>query len=511
MTTRPAADQDTWNGVALLLLALCLLLFAWESRCVHSQLDDSYISYRYAQNLADGHGLVFNAGERVEGFSNLLWTLLVAGGIALGGKAESIGHILGALSGAALLVGTCLYAALILPRDKQCLAGLAPALVLASNSFASWTASGLETSLFAALVTFALIAQATGRIGQATALCVLATLTRPDGVLIAAVVVGWDFLSRLRKDPDLLRDLRTWLPGLTYAGSILGLTCFRLVYYGEWVPNTFYAKVGGLPLSLGFWYVVSFLADGPGLLLLAVPFSFRGERKPWPGALFTLIVLIYLVYVGGDVFKNGRFLLPVLPFLVAASLRGTLAVWTRVRIAGAALALCVPAFVIWSLFVSIVIAGPDPHLALRIDNLPHSAKREDARRFNFLTDDQVKAQVHHIAALPTPVDLVAHTAIGRFGYYSGLPVLDLLGLVDPRVARSSERGSGAKLPGHQRSNVEYVFSRNPDLIVIPHPKARRDSFVLPAVAALWADPRLEERYRWDRKIKAYRRLMPDAE
>jgi hypothetical protein len=123
----------------------------------------------------------------------------------------------------------------------------------------------------------------------------------------------------------------------------------------------------------------------------------------------------------------------------------------------------------------------------------------------------VKAQVHHIAALPTPVDLVAHTAIGRFGYYSGLPVLDLLGLVDPHVARSSERRSGTRLPGHQSSNVEYVFSRDPDLLVIPHPKARRDAFGLPAVAALWADPRLEKRYRWDQNIKAYRRLMPDAE
>ena len=71
------------------------LFFCWAVCCCYilyefiqptSQADDAYISYRYAQNLVDGHGLIFNVGERVEGYSNLLWTLIVAGGIALGCK-----------------------------------------------------------------------------------------------------------------------------------------------------------------------------------------------------------------------------------------------------------------------------------------------------------------------------------------------------------------------------------------------------------------------------------------
>ena len=59
-------------------------MFLYESWSVHPQLDDAYISYRYALNLVEGRGLVFNPGEYVEGYTNLLWTLLVAGGLALG-------------------------------------------------------------------------------------------------------------------------------------------------------------------------------------------------------------------------------------------------------------------------------------------------------------------------------------------------------------------------------------------------------------------------------------------
>src|SRR5690606_38133881 len=47
--------------------------------------DDAFISFRYAQNLVEGHGLVYNPGERVEGYTNFLWTVLAAGVIAFGG------------------------------------------------------------------------------------------------------------------------------------------------------------------------------------------------------------------------------------------------------------------------------------------------------------------------------------------------------------------------------------------------------------------------------------------
>jgi hypothetical protein len=109
--------------------------------------------------------------------------------------------------------------------------------------------------------------------------------------------------------------------------------------------------------------------------------------------------------------------------------------------------------------------------------------------------------------LEPPVQLVATVSIGRFGYYSGLPILDLVGLVDPAIARSRKELPGRKIPGHQRVDTDYVFSRDPDVILIPKPGNRR--FVPPAVKSLHADPRLEERYRFDPEIPGFVRRDRD--
>ena len=59
-------------------------------------VDDAYISYRYAENAAKGLGFVFNPGERVEGFTNFLWTLLLAVAFKLGADTVIASKILGA-------------------------------------------------------------------------------------------------------------------------------------------------------------------------------------------------------------------------------------------------------------------------------------------------------------------------------------------------------------------------------------------------------------------------------
>ena len=77
-----------------LMTALAVAFFLTEAWPLRSPLDDAFISFRYAHNLAAGHGLVYNVGERVEGFTNLLWTLLLAGGIRLGFGAPETAHVL---------------------------------------------------------------------------------------------------------------------------------------------------------------------------------------------------------------------------------------------------------------------------------------------------------------------------------------------------------------------------------------------------------------------------------
>ncbi len=267
-------------ALAGLLLVAGIAVFLGESRVRHAQLDDAYISYRYAQNLVEGHGLVYNPGEAVEGITNLLWALLVAVGIALGFKANATGHVLGLVSGVAALLAVWDYARVGLPRSRAWLAALAPWPVLASVSFALWATSGMETALFTAATTAALAAQARGRIGVAMAAAAVATLARPDGVLVAGVVLAFHGVQHRRAGWGAWR----W-PAL-YVIGVAGLVAFRLAYYGSPVPNTFYAKVGGIPLARGFDYLLDFLGQGVGLLVIPAVVAVVRDPRWRPGAAF---------------------------------------------------------------------------------------------------------------------------------------------------------------------------------------------------------------------------------
>ncbi len=482
-------------------LVLTVALFASESLEVFPQIDDAYISYRYAQNLVSGNGLVFNIGEFVEGYTNLLWTLLIAVGLSLGWSAEATSHWLGFGSGCALLAGCTWYSYLTLPNRAKWLATAAPCVLLASNSFASWTASGLETPLFCALIVWALIAQLNNKPSWVVVLCVLATLTRPDGALIAVVLLSRDIVMATISERRVPTSRAAWSPPLGYGAAVLLLTVFRWTYYGDIVPNTFHAKVGGLSAEVGVRYVWSFLADGP--LLLLIPAVFARNGKLCAGLVHLAIVALYIVAIGGDVFSHSRFLLPVFPVVIATSLSGISTLLDRNKMVGVLALACIPLSISWSLWVP---STPYDNISETLSNTRLTMdKRATSRHFNFESDEVTKIYAEHLRSASPPIDLVALIAIGRIGYYSQVTVLDLVGLIDPTIAKSSsgESYSHLHLPGHQRSNADYVFERAPDLIKIP--KRGAAVYPLPAFIDLWEDPRLPEFYYWDLSFEAYRR------
>lgn len=502
----PSVFQRPSKAFALTLFVLggLLWLYGYEFLQPTVQIDDAYISYRYAQNLVDGHGLVYNVGERVEGYTNLLWTLLVAGGVAFGGSASLVGHWLGFASGVFLLLATFFYSRCLLPREMKWVALAAPILLYASNSFACWTISGLETPLFAASVTAAMAAFVAGRIGWVLTFCVLASLTRPEGALLAALLLGIDWLAQLiaQRPRRLTELLRLSLPCLAYALFIAGLTTFRVIYYGDVLPNTFYAKTGGIPLSYGPAYLYRFLIDGAIFLLAPALLALRCKAYRIGFAFFALIA-VYLIAVGGDVFSHGRFLLPVLPILIAGALLGVTEAGKASRKAGMLVALALPAFVLCSLY-SLWPRNTDYPETLEIaSTFPLSAKRESVKVPSLpLSEPFFEAQVAKLRQLDPPAKLVAAIGIGQMGYFGReMAILDLVGLTDRHIARSEEQVDGSLvLPGHQKTDANYVFSRRPDVIYIPRVG---EAALLPTVVSLHRDPRLSEEYQWDDHLAAY--------
>lgn len=517
-------------GWALLAAAIGGLgVDAWD---LQHPLDDAYISYRYAQNLVAGLGLVYNPGEHVEGFTNLLWTLLVAGGVALGLSAPGAGWLLGIASGALVLVATFALTRIWLPARRAALAGLAPWIVMATPAFPRWSISGLETPLFIATGTAALVAFARGRLGWTTGFVTLATLTRPDGVLLAGVLYGLHLLRRWRDGPS------AWRAPLVYAAALAALTLFRLAYYGAPVPNTFYAKVGGIPMIFGLHHVRGFLSDGAGLLLLPAMLAIAREPTARAAALYAAAVAGYVVWIGGDVFAH-RFLLPVLPALAALGVRGAsdaadlarsvvsrgpgraasgLSVATALRSAAGVAAACVAVACVPGAALRMALGEipATPRQAVALLREPHRAQHlERTLKIDRGFEARGMRSARVLRERGEPLRLVAAGAIGAFGYFSRLPILDLYGLVDATIARTrgpdAERRAGW-IPGHQRSNADYVMSRRPDYILMPPrlPEGRGRGLV-PAHDALWDHPDLDRWYEWDEEVPAYRRRTSPLE
>jgi hypothetical protein len=535
-----AASANTREQRALgrILLAGAACSAIWDMRQVLPQADDAYISYRYAKNLVDGHGLVFNVGERVEGITNLLWTLWIAIGMSLGMKPETAAHLLALGSDLALLFLSYAYARRALPPERGWLAGLAPWIVWSSAAFGVWSPSGLETPLFAALTTATLLAADRGYRVLAPVCALAATLTRPEGGIVASVVLvqlAW---------PRSAGWKQRLLPVAIYGAGVLAVTAFRIAYYGDIVPNTFHAKVGALPLWNGIFYNWHFFEVGPALLVVPLVFALR-ERRAWAGAAFAGLMLAYTAWVRGDAFAHSRLLLPVLPVLAGLAVLGVGRAWASHSKLGLLLATSLVSTIIFQFdgsqasFVVVVLTASAAvwlwysrpkgwaawlgslvyvpialltvlrNFAAPVNGLPQPLDvKTRAETIWQATDTDHWSEEHNrylaealLQAMPD-VQLVATIAIGVTGYtLSHVKVLDMVGLTDPVIARSREPLPEGVflLPGHQRSNASYVLSRKPDVIlpggrdlllparkdILDHPRLRRDYVEMPEVPGAW--------------------------
>jgi hypothetical protein len=320
--------------------------------------DDAFISFRYADNLVRGHGLVFNLGERVEGFTNLAWTLWAALGLRLGLAAETWAGAWGIACFAATL-------ALLAHRGwaiAQAAPGAAsggpagmraagavwslPAAALLGAIHREWTVfatSGLETSAFTllAFAGYLLVCPVAGpgepggarasprRLAAAGLVLALASLTRPDGVVFGAVCGVWVLAGR---------DLRG---ALALAGGFAALwlpvTIWRIAYYGDVFPNTYYAKSASVAWwSQGAFYArIYFVRYWPMVLAVPCVALVRPRRAAALELALAAVYALYVMRVGGD-FMFGRLLIPITPFLLLLLERGVGALLGRRPVVAAA-------------------------------------------------------------------------------------------------------------------------------------------------------------------------------
>ena len=304
-----------------LVLALTFLpwlaLLGWLASVGWFITDDAFISFRYVRNLLEGHGLVFNPGEYVEGYTNFLWVLELAAiwGL-LGIRPEDAAQWLSVIYTAGTIVVMLWWVARMPAlRHRWLVAWMALGLVCSSATFAVWTSGGgLETRQFTffTLVAVACLAVfGANRWGLLAASLSLAAaaLTRPEGLLLAACCVGW-FVVHRRLTARQLDWRGTLALAAPFAVVIGGHFLARYRYYGEWLPNTYYAKHVGPWYESGFRYLWAAGIE-TGLYLL-IPLAFFALRKRWRGrqdGIYVLVLffvgahLAYLLQIGGDHFE----------------------------------------------------------------------------------------------------------------------------------------------------------------------------------------------------------------
>ncbi len=182
-----------------------LLIFVLLARYLNFTQDDAYISYRYVANFLNGHGLVYNIGERIEGFTNFGWVIymILVGGLGFGYIVVS--KITGLLLGAGVIVVTFLIARTLFDQNNRLLAVTSAYLVAANLSLAYWSPAGLETAAFAFVTSLSLY----WFLKRSNLLIVgllLAVWIRPEGAVVAGLLIIAEAVSERRMPIFALRS-----------------------------------------------------------------------------------------------------------------------------------------------------------------------------------------------------------------------------------------------------------------------------------------------------------------
>ncbi len=491
-------------------------MLGWLTAVTWFLCDDAHIGFRYVRNLVEGHGLVFNPGEYVEGYTNFLWLLELAAIWALTGIPPE--HAAPFLS-VAYTIGTLavmlwwVYRMPSLPH-RGLVGWMATGLLCSSATFAIWTsAGGLETRQFTFFVLAGLVAlsvHGARRLGLlAASLCFAAAeLTRPEGLLLGGCFLGGFALCRMVRAGRPWRPWRDWralaVMGAPFALVVAGHYLWRYAYYGEWLPNTYYAKYVSPWYDAGFRYLAQAGIE-TGLYLL-LPLTLVAGIVRWKrcrdGTYAVILLMIgvhmtYLARIGGDHFEYRPldFYWPLLAVAAAVglvSLGSRLAVWvgsppTAGVSRACTLALFAPVLIYAGAIQGVlmyegskqVVYDLHMYTELNEENTGKWLVAPGMSKLVALSNTLRQKSTMHLAPSPwmehrafakhqlqgwkpyenMPRGILPDDAVGKVGplgvhgyYLPDLEIIDIFGLTNATIARSSHRlyVDGRRFLAHER-------------------------------------------------------------
>ncbi len=439
--------------------------------------DDAMISMRYAFNLAHGHGLVWNVGERVEGYTNPLWTIIMA---ALQWISNPyVAPLLVQLAGLVLLLGAAGFAFLAgkeLAGETTAwrhLAGILSATgVLGYYPLAFWSLAGMEVSLLGCALSAGVLATIRFHNGNeirhlnALLLCIIvAYFTRPDGWLPFIPMALFCVRRSLQVDTFAHLVKKTLAVVLTGGGLIAAHLVWRFLYYGSFVPNTYVLKMQGRPLDLRLTNGLSFIS--PYLLSISIALALaifaaliaeRNKRSLYLSLVSVpLVAVAYQIFVGGDPWPYWRQMAPSFFLLPLASSCGLLALK---RIPRANTLLLTVIFFCIFVFGVFVLPNKDFRREALLQIPPFSFPHN-------VFHGRTGLALHEVL---TPRASVMAFWAGAIPYFASCYGVDPLGKMDPYVARlpldTGVAWAGMRgVPGHDKYDLRHsLVERSPDYI-----------------------------------------------
>lgn len=430
------------------LLAACAALFFLG----RFAFDDLYISFRYAEHFAVGHGFRWNLDMApVEGFTNLFLVLIITCfsliGLDLLVAVQVFNILLAGLTG--MLLSRLTERLLpFVPALAQRFLPLAIVLAYLINPYTWQNAlSGLETTLFVFLLALSLHSLCKWYEGRGmrwvligSALAFLASVTRPDGVLFGLVAPTIFLLHRLS-----IKAILMWIVGFVL--PLLAFELWRYSYFGAWVPNTFTVKVGAaVNVFAGRTYVKEFYQIQIAMLVVACYGFWIMRRHALVQAIALWTLGLSVFYIVPQPFQGFyyRFLYSILVLVLPVAVVGLTLVSWRFKETFRWMAIAILASI---------------HLGLNWS----AAKDEEIQAVIPEATAMYRELGETLHSLPGADTLsFAYQDAGVVPYYSRLKHYDLVGLNDWSIAHAA----------NVQEIITYLEREAPDIILLPAERPR---------------------------------------
>jgi arabinofuranosyltransferase len=515
-----------------IIIFICMLAyfaifnFLRNSYLYTTILDDAYIFFRYAENIVNGYGFVWNIGEApVEGYTSFLYlfTLIIAKFLAI--DLELFAILFGTITSAFTLYFAYLIYDHLYPNDQiKTSANIITIIILAlSPAFTYWSGAGMETSFYSMFLM----------------MTIYYFLKLPDSVknnLLKGILFG--LLCVLRFEAVLF-----FLAALYYLVKegtsfyrikigrnailfVIGFTLifgtyfiWRWIYFGYFFPNTFYAKTGGgfQQIVGGFLYIIKALRLFYGfgwIPIILVMLYFRKSMFTSKAVfLFSigLVSLITTILIGGDYFHLGRFVLPVFPLLFVF-FPPALEKMLTTRISHLKLSPTFSATILLLIVVVLLIAKPVYQDSIYGFKNLLKGKKDILVVYDESTEREIVDWQHgwtimgkKLNQITDKDDYIACVPIGAIGYYSKMKVIDMVGIVDPVIAHEklSTDHPIKWTPGHTKGDGNYILSRKPKFIQLtdyltnsPLEKPHKRSLQFTSVKEIWDSEEFHNEYEF---------------